>query len=355
MKLLSILLLLSLILSITASPALADPQSTHYMLRDYSFGAGGGESSSTNYKAFGILGGLNFNGSSTNYKIGGGQASTINASVPPAPSIVDQNSSPNKLHIILDTGGNPTDTLFAIAISTDGFATNTSYVQADQTIGTSPVWQDYTTWGSSNGFDVIGLNPNTTYTVKVSAKQGNYSQSAWGPTVSTATAQVSLSFDIDVAPTNIQTDPPYEVDFGTLTMGQVSTASDKIWISMDTNAPNGGSVYVYDQYGGLHSSATNYTISSTTSNLDSDSEGFGMQASPVSQTSGGPIEASSLYNTSGDSVGTVDGTIREIFNTSDNPIAGGRGSIDLKIKTSDTTPASSDYADSLTFIASGVF
>src|SRR3972149_5623688 len=95
------------------------PASTNYQLKDFGFGSGGtGNSTSTNYSINGISGEQsagNLDGAS--YDLGSGLIYTNQANVPPAPTFTDPSNYYNKLKIVLDTGSNPSDTKFAIAIS----------------------------------------------------------------------------------------------------------------------------------------------------------------------------------------------------------------------------------------------
>ncbi len=337
------------------------PSSNSYTLTDFGFGAGGtASSSSLNYSLFGTLGEVDSgNMSSSLYQIGSGLEFTVNANVPPAPTFTNPANYYNRLNIILNHGGNPSDNEFAIQISTDNFVSDTRYIQDDHTIGNDlgvEDWQTYSDWGGGSGFDVIGLSANTTYSIRVAARRGQFfTQSAWGPEASAATDQITIVFDIDVSPTDNESGAPYNVDFGDLTSGSVTTATDRVWIDLTTNAENGGYVYVYSTNGGLNSSTTNYTISSTTGDLSSLNEGFGIQSNSVGETSGGPLVALSPYNSSSDNVGVTDSTIRNLYASSGNPVSQGRASFLLKAKTSSLTPSSSDYTETLTIIASGSF
>jgi hypothetical protein len=341
----------------TPSLALANPSSTNYQLQDYGFGAGGtNDSSSTNYTVKGITDTTNGQTQSTNYSANEG-LSFGGINTPQAPTFTNSSNYYNKLKIVLNTTAIPTDATYAIAISTDNFATDTKYIQNDNTVGSSlgnEDWQDYTTWGGASGFLVIGLDSNTTYTIKVAAKS-NGEQSTFGPTAQTSTSQVSISFDIDVSSSDSETAAPYNLNVGSLNLGSVTTASDKVWIDLATNADSGGIVYIYDAYAGLRSSNLNYTISSTTSNLSVASEGFGIQNSTDTESSGGPLAPQSPYNSTSENVGVVDTTIRPIYSSSSSPITGGRASFVVKVKTSSTTPASNDYVDTLTLISSATF
>lgn len=274
----------------------------------------------------------------------------MQAHVPAAPTFTNPATYYNKLHVVLDTGSNPSDAEFAIAISTDNFVSDTThFVQSDDTIGTTMIWQTNTLWGAS-GFDIIGLTPGVTYTVKVTARQGNFTQSPYSATAQASTSNATLVFDLDVASTDSESAAPYTVDMGTLTLGSVTTASNKVWVDLSTNGENGGQVSVYDAYAGLRSSAVNYTITSSSTNLSSASEGYGLQVSSTSN-----LTSVSPYNGASENVGIIDSTIRPILNSSSAPVSSGRASISVKAKAATSTPASSDYADTLTIIATGAF
>lgn len=360
-RLISVIISIAIIQIFLIPNTSAQVASDNYQLTDFGFGAGGtASSSSLNYSLFGTLGEVDSGNMASNlYQIGSGLEFTINANVPPAPTFTNPANYYNRLNIILNNGGNPTDNEFAIQISTDNFVSDIKYIQDDHTIGNDlgvEDWQTYTDWGGGFGFDVIGLNANTTYSIRVAARRGQFfTQSAWGPEATAATDQITIVFDIDISPTDDESSAPYSVDFGDLTSGSVTTASDRVWIDLTTNAENGGYVYVYSSNGGLNSSTTNYTITSTTGDLSSLNEGFGIQSNSVAETSGGPLVALSPYNSSSDNVGVTDSTIRNLYASSGNPISQGRASFLLKAKTSSLTPSSSDYTETLTIIASGSF
>ena len=348
--------LLATILTINAGALVLFPSSTNYTLRSYEFGGGGGASTSNNYTVEGVLGEQTSNdASSAGYSIGSGLLST-QASNTPTIFLTNDASWYNKLKMVLGEEGNPTDTVYAIAISTDNFAT-TGYVQNDGTTGTTLGSEDYqtlTAWGGSSGTIIIGLTPGTTYQVKAKARQGDFTESPYGPISSGATDNASLTFDIDVASSNTETGAPYTLSVGSLTPGAITTASNKVWVDFDSNAEGGGYVYMAGQNGGLRSSNLNYTISSSTTNLTGVSEGYGIQSASTTATSG-TLTANSPYNNVTENVGVVDSTIRELYNSSSGPIVGGRGSFVVKAKASATTPSSNDYSETLTIIASGTF
>lgn len=336
----------------------AFPASTNYRLKGYGFGGGGEENmTSAGYGMDGLAGEAgagNLSGSS--YGIGAGLMFEQQANAPLAPTFANPGSYYDRLHLTLATGGNPTDAKFAVAISTDDFAT-TRYVQSDMTVGSSLGSEDYMTyvsWGGASGTDVIGLSANTTYKVKVKAMQGAFTETGYGPIASAATVSPQLSFDIDVSATDSESVPPFSVSFGNLVAGTVTDSPVRVWVDFSTNGNSGGKVFVSDSSGGLLSSSTSSLIAATSGDLSSMSSGYGLQGASVTQGSGGPFSIVSPYDLSGSVVGTVGTAAREIF-ASDNPLSTGRASFLLKAKVSTVTPAAGDYGDTLTLVTAANF
>ena len=237
--------------------AAALPASTDYHLGSYGFGSGGtAGTSSGNYSINGIAGdAASGQSASSNYKAGNGVNYQQQADVPLA-TLSNDASWYNKLRLTVTPNGNPTTAKYAVAISSDNFAT-TQYINADLTLGTtlhSSNFQTYSTWGSAAGVVIRGLQPSTVYTAKAAAYTGNYTQSSFGPaSIGTTTSAPQLSFRIDVSATDQATSPPYVVAFGNLLAGNVNSSPVRVWVSLDTNAESGGLVYVDDQNGGLAS------------------------------------------------------------------------------------------------------
>lgn len=334
---------------------LALPASTNYKLDAYTVGGGGTDrSSSTQYLLNAEVGGTaTGEQSGGSAKIRSGLNPMQEAGVPAAPTLENQNDNYDRLHFVLDPGDNPSDTTYAIAVSADDFAT-TKYVQADNTLGnslTAANRQTYAQWGGAGGGNVLGLWPGTTYKMKVKAMQGDFSETDFGPAASATTSIPKLDFAIS---TDSQPFPPFVIQFDDLMAGQVTDAPDKIWVDYGTNANLGGRVYVISLFNGLYSPKTNYTITSSSGDLAGKTEGFGGQGGSVSQASGGPFRIVAPYNGSGQTIGIIDQSIRELFAT-DLPVSGARGAVSLKAKSSYTTPAASDYTTVLTLLASAVF
>lgn len=223
----------------------AGPTSTNYELKDYGFGGGGtAKSDSTNYSIFGLAGEVETGKpGSTNYKAGVGLVYTLQANVPPAPTWTNPATNYDRLKIVIATGGNPTDALYAVAISDDSFIT-TQYVKSDFTVGSTLAltdWLPYSTgatnWGGTAGKFIRTLKAGTTYQVKVAAKRGNFTESGYGPTASTATSNPSLTFGISSS----------TLTFANLNSANAYTDSTKTTVlTTSTNAYNGYTIYGHE-------------------------------------------------------------------------------------------------------------
>lgn len=337
------------------------PATTNYQLNSYGFGSGGTANSSTaNYSLEGTVGEISGSTSLTaNYKTKPGYVETQQANVPKI-AVFNNGSGTyyNKLHFEIDQQSNPSDAKYALQISTDsGFASDVNYVKSDMTIGpslTTADYQTYTAWGGASGSEIIGLSSGTAYHLRAKATQGSFTESGYGPSASASTVGQQLSFDIDVSSSDSETGPPYATNLGNLLAGSVTDSPERIWFDFSTNATSGGYIYIYGQNVGLKSIVRNYTISSSTADLSSASEGFGAQSVSATQSSGGPLSALSPYNVSSQNVGLIDTTVRQIYTTS-GPLSGGRSSIILKAKAEVITPAATDYTDIITAVAAGNF
>jgi hypothetical protein len=334
------------------------PASTNYQLSEWAIGGGGTDrSQSTNYQTQTITDPtVGEQAASTNYQIGPGLPFVEMANVPPAPALTNPSNYYNKLHLVINQGSNPSDTKFAVAISTDNFLT-TYYVKADNTVGASLVsadWRTYAGWGSGSGINILGLTADTTYYVKVKAEQGDFTESGWGPLSSEATADVELTFDIDTAATDTETAAPYTIALGELTINTITTGTDKVWTDFATNADGGGVVYVVGLNNGLKSTTTNYTIPGVSADLSGETEGFGLKTASITQTSGGPFTADAPFNGASENVGATGLTLIPLA-TSTAPLVGGRNSVDIKALIEAVTPGATDYTETLTLVAAATF
>lgn len=233
------LLLTSCFLLLASNSFAGLPASINYKLVDYGFTSGGiATSSSGNYTMMGALGELNIASiSSANYSAESGLVFTLKAEVPPMPAVSNPATNYDRLKIIINKGGNPTDATYAFGISTDNFASDIRYIKSNKTVGntlTIADFQDYTTWGGVSGFFVTGLMPHTTYYIRVKASQGNYTESEFGPAGSATTSDSSLTFGLDTE----------NITFSNLNAGNSYTDSSRSTIlTTSTNAYNGYIIY----------------------------------------------------------------------------------------------------------------
>jgi hypothetical protein len=320
--------------------------SAHYNLNSYNVSAGAtNTSSSTTYKLNGNAGGISSGASPSSTDKGlPGVIQAQQANVPAAPTLSNgSNTYYNKLGFILNIGSDPTDYTYAIAVSTDNFATVTKYVQADGTLGTAQVYQTYTTWGGASGSTIVGLLPNTSYQVKAGSMQGLFTASLFGPYATISTVNPSLTFSLS----------PSTLTLTSLLAGTIITSSS-ITTTFATNAASGGSIYIAGQNGGLLSSSTGFTITSISSDLATQSFGFGAQGSSATQSSGGPLAFVSPFNGATTNIGAPQTTYKPLLSTS-APVVGGSATSVLKAKSSSITPAGQDYQEVLTFVASASY
>jgi hypothetical protein len=330
------------------------PSSPSYQLHNYGFGSGGtSTANSTNYKLNATTGETSSQEStSTTYKGRSGNQNSQQSNVPNAPTFTNPSSYYDKLSFVVNPGGtSPTDTKYKVAISSDNFVT-TKFIQADDTIGATKVYQTYAAWGGSTGQNVIGLTPSTTYKIKVASIQGNFTETEFGPVATAATVAPSITFTIATDSTST---PPFSTNFSSLLPATVVTASDKILITLASNANGGATVYVSSLNAGLKSThAGNFTISSATADLSVAATGYGAQSVTATQTTGGPMTVATPFNVATNNVGILSTLLKPIY-YSTAPISGGSASFKLMAKAATSTPAAKDYADTLSLTAAASF
>lgn len=340
------------------------PATTNYQLNSYGFGSGGTSNSGTsNYSLEGITGEISSQTTqSSNYTVKPGFIETQQANVPKV-TLTNPSNYWDKLKFVIDQQSNPTDALYAlqVCVGSDftpaGSCSTYKYVKADHTLGTSLAitdYQDYATWGGASGTTMIGLSASTQYFIRAKATQGKFTESAYGPSSNATTSSQQISFCL-YSNANCAAGGASEA-FGGLTPTIVANSPTNVGIDFATNANGGGNVYVYSQYGAMHSTRTGGTLLSATADLDSAGGGYGAQINSTSQSSGATFTKVSPYNgsTSGNNVGVLSASVNTLL-TAASPISGGTAAVQIKIKPYNTTPASPDYSDTLTFIAAASF
>jgi hypothetical protein len=319
--------------------------STTYELQNFSVGGGATNSSaSTTYSLQGSTGEQTSGTSnSSTYTNGNGSINTEQINVPLAPTLSNGSGAyTNELNVIINTNSNPSDTTYAIAVSTDNFAT-VNYVGASGTLQSSQYYQSYTAWGGGTGSFITSLYSGTTYEVKVAAMEGVFTNTNFGPYATQATGASSTTFSIS----------PSTLNLGNLLPNSIITSSS-ITFGFATTGFHGGSVYVSGTTNQLYSPTQATSISSYSGNLTSPSQGFGIQVTSASQSSGGPFSSVSPYNGTGNIVGSESVIPAQIL-TAPSYISGGSATAVIQAKASNLTPAARDYSETLTFVAAASF
>lgn len=400
------LLILTIILGLLPNigKVLADNLSSpNYVLIDPELSSTSGTSTTANYKLLtqGSNGISHGSISSSLYRIGSGQGYTFMANVPKVTcfeTTTDSGSTDcvslprgngmigecgetgcyDRAVIQIDTQSNPTDTVYSLQLSKDNWATiyivdGTSHTLKPLASKTIADYKTKSAWEGSpwDHFNIVGLEPNTEYKARVTALQGDFSESAPGPSVTATTSMPAITFDLDISPDlSTNTNAPYVVNLGVLTPETAKfQSSQRIKIDTSTNAQSGISVYVQDLYGGIRSTSTSYTLTSSSEDLSNPAsgEGFGLQESGVEQSasSAGYIVPSSTYDVAGSNVGEVSSAVAtrtfcSLVSSSGTCgvdtatwVTGGKALFTIGARATLAAPAKSDYTDTLTFTVTG--
>lgn len=313
--------------------------SPNFIIRGDSLSAGSSGGSSSNFDLTGDINPFSDLADSSSFRQELGYNPRIQAFTPYAPLLENSTSTYyDRLKLTVNPSGNPSDTLFAIAISDDDFATYL-YVQNDNSVGSvlgSEDYQTYDDWGNSSGFEVLQLESNRTYKARVKALSGDFTETGWGPESAEASTEVPyITLDISNA----------EVYFGTLSANSVSQTSG-IDVTIDTNATSGYQTYINGTgnavSGGLYNGSN--LITSATTVLSAGTEGYGAQASSGTATIAGK------YGVSGNNVGSVDLSVSPL-SSSASEVLSEVTNVLFKVAISGTT-AAGEYADTVYFTVS---
>jgi len=270
----------------------------------------------------------------------------------------------NQARFEIDTNDNPTDTLYAVMISTDNFVSDIRYINGSnfwpETISTHNL-SDFLTktdWETED-FNIQGLQSGTTYYIRIFALHGDLTQTQPGPIANATTSSGSVFFDIDIEDqygVSAETNSPYNIYFSgayELIGGSAPvTAEDRIWLDAGTNSQGGLAIITYGVNGGLKSNTTGQTIVSATADLNTTSDGFGIQSEYINQDSYpylGSISATTAYSGSGNSVGIIGTTATKVYESS-TPIFNGRMALKVIAKPGTDKTAATDYQETSYFI-----
>lgn len=256
---------------------------------------------------------------------------------------------------------NPTDTLYAVQISTDNFVSDIRYIDGSTNEPKSTVtlndFRTKTAW-ETDTFNILGLEENTQYYLRIIALHGDFTQTEEGPSDTATTAGATSSFDIDIADTggvSAETDPPFNITFtgdnALLAGAGTVVAENLIWLDAQTNGSGGFAIVQKGDNGGLYSSTLSSQINSITGDLDSLSEGFGLQSYYVDYESSsiGDISVMTNYSGSNKNVGVVDTDWNKVYDA-DGPIIDGRMALYVMARAGADKQGATDYQETVTII-----
>lgn len=294
----------------------------------------------------------------------------------------------NRAKVEINSGENPDDTKYALQVSTNSnFTSNVFYVSGTTKLLKTSLditdflykceWEGTTLagyCGASNTtltkYNILGLNPNTTYYIRASAfhgidDAGIFSQSAWGPSVSATTQAASITFDIDVASTTSgSSTPPYSISNLQILPESIYTTTDYIIFRVTSNAANGAEVKIKGENGVLTNSATSDTIVAYSGDLGGATSGYGIRndSSTNSQVNTGYLGNISVASSPVDftdagathKVGGPSTSFVRLFNSSDLPVDSGVSAYKVKVK-ADFSKRPGSYLEELIVLPFGIY
>jgi hypothetical protein len=278
-------------------------------------------------------------------------------------AICGGNGCYDKARFEIEPYTNPSDTLYMVQISEDNFVSDTRCIDGStfypKTLTNCDIndFRTETQWETED-FNIQGLDSNTQYHIKISALHGDFTQSDYSIVASATTTSALLFFDIDIATDSgytAESSPPYTVSFSgdqkLIPGSSAVTAATLIWLDVDSSSSGGMAVIQSGVNGGLYSSTTSETISSTNLDLDT-GEGFGLQSYYIDYESSGylgEITATTNYAGSENVVGEVSTDAKKIYD-GDGPINDGRMGIYLKARAASERSGATDYSESINFV-----
>ncbi len=322
-----------------ALPLHAQKASPHFRITDDAVTAGTLTGAATSFEIFGSA-----TSDNTATKTRGNffRLRDTGTTIPAAPTLTNDDDYYNKLHITLPTEQYPDDTRFAVAISSDNWHTHT-YIGPDGHPGASNATltlEDFHTpdfWGGTDGMFIIGLAPETSYSVRVAALQSNAPQTLFSPP--SGTVRTSVPFVTMQILRNT-------TDFFILNTSTVAHAT-QTELRVSTNSDSGYQTYIHGDgnglRGGLFDQTTGALIPSDDSILSAGIPGYGAQASSPS------ARINTRYDHTGNVVGKIAITDAPL---SSNTVRAKDESTFVNLRVSiDGTTAAGHYTDTIYYTA----
>jgi hypothetical protein len=247
--------------------------SPNFKIKGDNISGGSGTGTSSSYGLSADMNPFSDLSASSNFREQVGYNPRLQANTPYPATLANSQDYYDRLLITIDESNNPSDTLYAVIISDDNFATF-GYVQNDGTVGSTLGTEDYrsyVSWGGGSGSYILGLNQDTAYKVRVKALNGDFTETGYSSDsneVKTTVPYVNLSLSAST------------LALGVLNINSISQTSS-VTVRVNTNAYTGYQVYINDSgngsLGGLYNGA-GHTIISADMTLTPGVEGYGAQA-----------------------------------------------------------------------------
>lgn len=245
---------------------------------------------------------------------------------------------------------------------------------ASQNLPGSPTAAGTAGTGTISVTDASALTASTSYCyVLPSAITANPTSTGQGTIALTAGSDSATTdaFDIiggDQVTVNASVPPTFTMSLSGSSdnLGQLSTGSVSgttgITATINTNAKTGWYIWGSDSNGGLNSATEGYTIAATTpgtnATIASNSEGYvtGLPAAGITQGSGsGTTSATTAFASSGSGNGSGLSTTPQELAKSTGTASNAIVTVKEYAAIAGTTPAASDYTDTITLIGAGSF
>ncbi len=223
---------------------------------------------------------------------------------------------------------------------------------------------------------LTAMTANTSYCVVLSSATAVTNPTATGPqtAVITAGSDAATSVEVDIISNdqvvvNATVLPTFTMalsgntdNFTSNLSSGATAATTGVTVTVNTNAKTGWYLWGSDANTGLKSATQNYTIASktpgTNATLSNGSEGYvsGLPAAGITQGSGlGVTSATTAYASSGAGNGSgLDATPRQIA-SSTGTANGAIVTVKEYATIGGTTPAATDYSDTITLVGAGSF
>ena len=341
-----ILIILLFFVLFVSSVKASDMSSTHFIIRDPVIGTMGDSGTSTNFSLI-DSGDTIFtnNASSTNFEINFGFLYY------PQVTLGTLSATPVGMQANLSWGASTGVSGWNVSGYNTGWST------------TSGGPYTYTSVGNVTSYSYTSLAPGTYYyVVQTLDGLGNVIGTS---NEASATILPVISYSINASTNNTGT--ATTIPLGTLTtataLGSNESTIPSIWSNLSTNAGSGVVVSVVSANGALKSTSTPAdAIPSSTGTMTAGTANYGICIVSVAQTSGAtltrgtnfPSTTCSHTTPAGNTVSAVTTSPQSLL-TASSLINSGIAEIAVDAENNASTPAHTDYADTLTLIGTGTF